>query len=145
MPVPTHLTESDYEKKFPPVLDEFPTVTNEEHYIDAWLLNSVFNSLLATEQYLIDYKLNIEAALGEDIIGDDGNPEISIPAARYTGYETALAWDSNLLEENIAVGVTIFGVTGVLAPGGGPVAITAPALAIDAARPLIGVPSLVVV
>ena len=141
MPVPTHLTEGDYPKNFPPNLDQFPTVINEEHYIDAWLLNSVFNSLLATEQYLIDYKLNIEAAIGEDIIGDEGNPEISIPAGRYSGYETALAWDSDLLEENIAVGVTIFGVTGTLAAGGGPVAITPPALAIDTAVPAISVPT----
>ena len=141
MPVPTHLTEGDYPKDFPPNLDQFPSVINEEHYIDAWLLNSVFNSLLATEQYLIDYKANIEAPLGEDIIGDDGNPEISIPAGRYSGYETALAWDSDLLEENIAAGVTIFGVTGTLTPGGGPVAITPPALSIDAAIPAISVPT----
>ena len=141
MPVPTHLTEGDYPKDFPPNLDQFPSVINEEHYIDAWLLNSVFNSLLATEQYLIDYKANIEAPLGEDIIGDDGNPEISIPAGRYSGYETALAWDSDLLEENIAAGVTIFGVTGTLVAGGGLVAITPPALSIDAAIPAISVPT----
>jgi hypothetical protein len=144
MPVPTHLTEGDYPKDFPPNLYQFPTVINEEHYIDAWLLNSVFNSLLATEQYLIDYKANIEADLGDDIIGIEGELEMIIPPARYAGYHFAMAWDSNLLEENIADGVTIFGVTGTLSPGGGPVSITPPALAIDAAVPLIAVPTLTV-
>jgi len=124
----THLNEDDYPKAFPPVLDTFPAVTDEEHYIDAWLLNTVFNSLLATEQYLIDWKQNIEAPIGEDVIGDDGQLEISIPSARYTGYETALAWDSNLLEENIKVGETIFGVTGTLAAIAGAIIIAVPAV-----------------
>jgi len=115
MPVPTHLTEGDFAKLFPLALDEFPTVINEEHYIDAWLLNSVFSSLLITEQYLLDHKQNIEAPAGADVIGDDGQLEISIPAARYSGYETALAWDSNLLEDNIRLGETIFGVSGTMA------------------------------
>jgi len=118
MTIPTHLTDTDYDKNFPPDLDEFPTVINEQHYIDAWILNTVFNSLLAVEQYLIDYKDNIEAALGEDVLGDDGQLEILIPSGRYTGYETATAWDSNLLEENIASGEVIFGITGSFAGGG---------------------------
>lgn len=112
MPIPTHLIESNYDKNFPAAVDEFPTVINEEHYIDAWLLNSVFNSLIETEEYLLTYKDNIESPLGDDIIGDDGNPEINIPPALYKAYKTALAWDSNLLAENIADGVTIFGVLG---------------------------------
>ena len=107
-----HLTEGDYEKLFPPALDEFPTVIDGQHYIDAWILNSPFNSLLEIEQYLIDYQANIEAPIGDDIIGNEGSLEISIPAARYPAYKTAMAWDSNLLEENIKSGVTIFGVTG---------------------------------
>ena len=108
-------------------------------------MNSVFNSLLATEQYLITWKENIEADLGGDVLGVEGELDIVIPEARYAGYHLATAWDSNLLEENIVDGVTIFGVTGSMTPGGGPVAITPPTLAIDAARPLIGVPTLVVV
>mgnify|MGYP001199786711 FL=1 len=121
MPVPTHLTEANYDKLFPVALDEFPTVINEEHYIDAWLLNSVFSSLLITEQYLLDHKANIEAPAGADVVGDDGQLEISIPAARYSGYETALAWDSNLLEENIKDGETIFGVLGTFVGAAPPV------------------------
>ena len=117
MPLPTHLAESDYTKLFPAAVDEFPTVINEEHYIDAWIINSAFDSLLATEQYMLDHAFGPSAPAGEDVIGDDGQFEIPIPAALYTGYETALAWDSDLLEENIAEGVTIFGVLGTLVPG----------------------------
>jgi hypothetical protein len=117
MPVPEHLLEGDYAKLFPNAADEFPAAINEEHYIDAWLINSAFASIIATEQYLIDNKANIEAEIGDDIIGVDGELEISIPAARYPAYKTALAWDSNLLEENIKNGETIFGVTGSLSGG----------------------------
>jgi len=126
MPIPTHLLEGNYPKAFPPDLDSFPTVTNEEHYIDAWLLNTVFNSLLATEQYLIDHKDNIEAPLGDNVLGDDGNPEILIPPGLYLGYLFALAWDSNLLEENIKEGEIIFGVTGTLAAAAGGVGVSLP-------------------
>lgn len=112
MTTPAHLIEGDYPKAFPMAIDAFPTVTNEEHYIDAWMLNSVFNSLLAAEQYLIEYKDNIEAPVGEDILGEDGQLEISIPPARYPAYKTTVAWDSNLLEENILKDAIIFGVTG---------------------------------
>jgi len=158
MPVPTHLTEGDYDKFFPAALDEFPTVIDEQHYIDAWLLNSVFNSLLITEQYLLNHKSNIEAPLGEDIIGADGELEISIPPARYTGYETALAWDSNLLEENIKLDETIFGVVGALSAAGGGILIalpvfdvqllifiTPPALPMLSAVPTISLPTINVV
>ena len=65
---PIHLIENDYPKGFPPALDEFPSPVNDVHYIDAWLLNTVFNSLLATEQYLIDYKGNIEAPTGSSTV-----------------------------------------------------------------------------
>ena len=128
MPIPSHLTESDYSKTFPTALDEFPTVIDEQHYIDAWLLNSVFDSLLITEQYLLDHKANIESPLGADVIGDGGQLEMSIPAARYSGYETALAWDSELLEENIKDGVSIFGVTGSYVVTGGALGVSLPVL-----------------
>ena len=114
MTIPVHLNEGDYAKLFPAAVDEFPTVTDSENYIDAWMLNSLFNSLLATEQYLIDHKATIEAPLGDNIIGIDGELEISIPSAFYPAYKFALAWDSNLLEENIKAGETIFGVTGTM-------------------------------
>jgi len=141
MPIPAHLIEGNYPKNFPPDLDEFPAPVNEEHYIDAWLLNTTFNSLLAIEQYLIDHHDNIEAALGDDILGNDGQLEIDIPEARYLPYKHALAWDSNLLEENIAEGVTIFGVLGTFEGGAGLVSITAPAHSIDAAVPSVSVPT----
>ncbi|TRZ85017.1 hypothetical protein D4R89_12945 [bacterium] len=141
MPVPTHLSEGDYLKAFPPNLDAFPTVINEEHYIDAWILNSVFNSLLATEQYLITWKENIEADLGGDVLGVEGELDIVIPEARYSGYHLATAWDSNLLEENIADGVTIFGVTGSMTPGGGPVSITPATFVMDSAVPTFPAPA----
>ena len=126
MPIPTHLNEGDYAKAFPPALDEFPTLVNEEHYIDAWHLNTIFNSLLATEQYLITYQGNIEAPIGDDILGIEGELEIAIPPARYPAYKFAMAWDPNLLEENIKAGEEIFGVTGTLAAGAGGVGVSAP-------------------
>ena len=153
---PTHLTEGDYEKLFPAAPDEFPTVVDDQHYIDAWMMNTIFNSLLTTEQYLITHQANIEAPIGDDIIGEEGSLEISIPPARYPSYKTAMAWDSDLLEENIKTGVDIFGVVGSLSGGvGGPVialpafaiiaedivAISPPALAIDSAVPAISVPT----
>ena len=156
MPVTFHLIEGDYPKEFPPGLDEFPTVIDEEHFIDAWMLNSVYNSLLALEQYLLNYKENIEAPLGNDIIGEDGQLLISIPPALYRAYKFAMAWDSDLLEENIKAGVNIFGVVGILAAGLGGVSIslpslfivpiiTPPALSQDAAIPAISLPTLGVV
>jgi len=110
--IPQHLAEGNYSKNFPPALDEFPTVINEQHYIDAWLLNSPFNSILALEQYLIDHRENIEAAIGGDVVGADGESLISIPKAYYPPYRSCLAWDSNLLAENIIDGVKIFDVEG---------------------------------
>ena len=124
--MPLHLNEEDFDKFFPDALDEFPTPINEEHYIDAWLFNSLFNSLLATEEYLIEYKDNIEAPIGEDVLGIEGELEIAIPPARYPAYKFAMAWDPNLLEENIKAGEEIFGVTGTLAAGAGGVGVSAP-------------------
>ncbi len=118
MPVPTHLVEGDFLKSFPADVDEFPTVTNEENYIDAWLLNSAFNSLTEIETYLLAHRDAIEAVLRGDIIGIEGDPLIAIPPGLYPSYRSALAWDSNLLAENIADGVTIFGVLGTLTAGG---------------------------
>ena len=152
MTTPTHISEEDYPGNFPAALDEFPLVENDKHYIDAWLLNSIFSSLLATEQYLIDWKDNIEAPAGYDILGEEGQLEISIPPARYPAYKTAMAWDSNLLEENIKSGETIFGVVGTLSAGGGGIEIAPPslivvpflfpsALALDTAIPAISAPT----
>jgi len=110
-----HIQEGDYSKNFPPAMDNFPTVINEQHYIDAWLLNTVFNSILAMETYLIAFRENIEAAPGSDIISPEGALLVDIPAANYPPYKSCLAWDSNLLEENIKIGVLLFGVLGTLA------------------------------
>jgi hypothetical protein len=125
MTVPIHLTEGDYDKLFPDDVDQFPTVINEQHYIDAWLLNTVFSSLLITEQYLLDHKGNIESAIGADIIGADGQLEIEIPSAFYPPYKFVLAWDSNLLAENIKSGETIFGVAGSCSVAAGGLAVGA--------------------
>ena len=137
---PVHIDQADYAKNFPPGLDEFPIVANDAHYIDAWLLNSVFNSLLATEQYLIDYKANIEAPLGDDVLGIEGELEIAIPPARYSPYHFAMAWDTNLLEENIKADITIFGVTGTFAGGVVLPSITAPTHALLSAVPAVSLP-----
>lgn len=123
---PAHLDEDDYLKAFPQDLDAFPTPVNDEHYIDAWLFNTLFASLLATEQYLIDHKDNIEAPIGDNVLGEDGQLEVSIPPARYPDYKSAMAWDSNLLEENIVSGKTIFGIAGAAVSGAGGVGITTP-------------------
>ena len=156
MTEPSHLTEGDYEKKFPPNLDEFPTPINEEHYIDAWLLNTVFSSLLATEQYLIENKANIEAPIGDDVLGIEGELVIAIPPARYPAYKFTLAWDSDLLEENIKSGITIFGILGTFLGGAGGLAISLPlnivipfiypaAMDLNTSQPAVSIPTITVV
>ncbi len=117
MPVPAHLIEGDYDKLFPDALDEFPVCSNEEHYIDSWIINSAFNSLLTIEQYLLDNPPCASGAVGDDIIGDDGQLEIPIPPGCYPSYKSALAWDSNLLAENIKKGIVIFDVEGSMITG----------------------------
>lgn len=114
MPAPTHLNEGDYAKLFPEAVDEFPTVINEQHYIDAWMLNSIFRSLEATEQYVLDYLTGANQPPGYNIIGADGQYLLPIPPGLYGSYLFALAWDSELLAENIKAGVEIFGVLGTL-------------------------------
>jgi hypothetical protein len=57
--------------------------------------------------------------IGDNILGADGQLEIPIPPATYPSYKTAMAWDSDLLEENIKKDVNIFGVTGTLEVGAG--------------------------
>lgn len=114
-----HLNENDFLKNFPDDVDEFPTPADNAHYIDAWLVNTAFASLKKIEEYLLAYKANIEAEIGDDIVGADGEAEIPIPPARYPAYKTALAWDSNLLQENIRKDVNVFGVIGTLLAGAG--------------------------
>lgn len=143
MAIPTHLEEGDYSKNFPPAIDEFPTIINEQYYIDAWLLNSPFDSLLAIEQYLIDHRASIEASLGSDVLGIQGNLLIAIPPGLYLGYLFAMAWDPNLIEENILAGITIFGVTGSLEAGAEGLSLALPALDASASWLFPAIPGLV--
>ena len=113
-----HLIETDFDKLFPAGLDEFPTPENDVNFIDAWLFNTAFASLTEIEEYLITHKDNIEAALGDDILGVNGVLAIDIPAARYPAGKIAMARDTDLIAENIKSGINIFGIDGSLAAGG---------------------------
>lgn len=116
--MPVHLNEDDFLKQFPNGLDEFPTLIDREHYIDAWHLNTIFDSILRIEQYYLDHKESIEAASMDSFEGSDGELVLDIPPGRYDSGKTATASDANLVDYNIASGVTIFGVVGSLAVGG---------------------------
>ena len=154
--MPSHLSEDDYLKQFPAGLDEFPTLVDRDHYIDAWHLNTIFDSILRIEQYYLDHKESIEAAAMDSFEGADGLAVIPIPAGRYASGKTCTAVDANLLDSNIKDGVTIFGVTGALtSAGGGPevslvsavsvantlVAATPPSLDASSGVASVGVPS----
>ena len=115
--MPSHLSEDDYLKQFPAGLDEFPTLVDRDHYIDAWHLNTIFDSILRIEQYYLDHKESIEAASMESFEGADGLALIPIPAGRYDAGKTCKAVDSDLVAANIKDGVTIFGVSGILSAG----------------------------
>lgn len=117
--MPSHLDEDDYLKQFPAGLDEFPTLVDRDHYIDAWHLNTIFDSILRIEQYYLDHKESIEAASMDSFEGADGLAVIPVPAGRYAPGKTCSAVDANLLDYNIKDGVTIFGVAGVFTSGGG--------------------------
>lgn len=112
-----HLIENDFEKLFPAGVDEFPSPVNDDNYIDAWLLNSAFNSLSAIETYLLLYKEAIETPLGADVQGANGILNIPIPTARYQPGKFAIATDTNLLAGYIAKDISIFGIVGVLVSG----------------------------
>ncbi len=114
----THLTESDYTKTFPEAVDEFPAVEDQQHYIDAWELNSLFNSIKTTQEYLITYKAGIEATVKDSYSGADGVKVVPIPAGRYPAGKTCTAQDADLVAANIKDGVTIFGILGSLSAGG---------------------------
>ena len=114
----THLTESDYTKTFPEAVDQFPAVEDQLHYIDAWELNSLFNSIKTTQEYLITYKAGIEATVKDSYSGADGVKVVPIPAGRYPAGKTCTAQDADLVAANIKDGVTIFGILGSLSAGG---------------------------
>ena len=116
--MPSHLSEDDYIKQFPAGLDEFPTLVDRDHYIDAWHLNTIFDSILRIEQYYLDHKESIEAASMESFEGADGLAVIPIPAGRYATGKTCTAVDADLIAANIKDGVTLFGVAGSLTAGG---------------------------
>ena len=117
--MPSHLDEDDYLKQFPAGLDEFPTLVDRDHYIDAWHLNTIFDSILRIEQYYLDHKESIEAASMDSFEGADGLAVIPVPAGRYAAGKTCTAVDADLVAGNIKSGVSIFGVAGALSSGGG--------------------------
>lgn len=154
--MPSHLSEDDYIKQFPAGLDEFPTLVDRDHYIDAWHLNTIFDSILRIEQYYLDHKESIEAASMESFEGADGLAVIPIPAGRYAAGKTCTAVDSDLVAGNIKSGASIFGVSGSFAGGGGGPSIalpsvsflegalvyaTPPSLSATSALPSVAVPS----
>ena len=53
---------------------------------------------------------------GDNILGDDGDPTIPIPAANYPAGKICTAQDTDLVAGNIKYGVNIFGVEGTHAP-----------------------------
>ena len=53
-----------------------------------------------------------EPATGDNFTGDDGDPTIPVPAAKYAAGKIATAQDSDLVAGNIKSGITIFGVEG---------------------------------
>ncbi len=57
------------------------------------------------------------AAPGGNVAGANGLRIFTIPDALYSGGKTATASDTNLAASNILSGVSIFGVTGTVAPG----------------------------
>lgn len=117
--MPSHLDEDDYLKQFPAGLDEFPTLVDRDHYIDAWHLNTIFDSILRIEQYYLDHQESIEAASMDSFEGADGLAVIPVPAGRYAAGKTCTAVDADLIAANIKDGVTIFGVAGALKTDGG--------------------------
>lgn len=117
--MPSHLSEDDYIKQFPAGLDEFPTLVDRDHYIDAWHLNTIFDSILRIEQYYLDHKESIEAPSMDSFEGADGLAVIPVPAGRYAAGKTCTAVDADLIAANIKDGVTIFGVAGALKTDGG--------------------------
>ena len=122
--MPSHLSEDDYLKQFPAGLDEFPTLVDRDHYIDAWHLNTIFDSILRIEQYYLDHQESIEAPSMDSFEGADGLAVIPVPAGRYAAGKTCTAVDADLDPANIRKDVTIFGVTGALESGSGGVNIS---------------------
>ena len=116
--MPSHLSEDDYLKQFPDGLDKFPTLVDRDHYIDAWHLNTIFDSILRIEQYYLDHKESIEALSMESFEGADGLAVIPVPACRYASGKTCTAVDSDLVPGNIKSGASIFGVSGSFTAGG---------------------------
>jgi hypothetical protein len=55
-----HEKATNYHLLFPQQLDVFPLMVQKRTFIDAWILNMIYASLLNVEQYLITNKINIE-------------------------------------------------------------------------------------
>jgi len=52
--MPTHLEEEDYPLTFPASADVFPSLVDLNHYIDAWILNNVHESINSIQDLLLD-------------------------------------------------------------------------------------------
>jgi len=67
--MPEHLTEGDFEENFPAAEDVFPTVQDNENYLDAIVFNKLSAGIVSVEDYLITYKANIESEPGMGGLG----------------------------------------------------------------------------
>ncbi len=48
-----HLQEADYPSAFPTSLDPVPVLIDKRTYLDAWIINYLYDRLLAVEQHVI--------------------------------------------------------------------------------------------
>lgn len=59
--MPIHFDPADFEKNFPTSPDVFPIAVDHDNFVDAILFNSLGESIEAIEDYLIQWKTNLEA------------------------------------------------------------------------------------
>lgn len=60
-----------------------------------------------------------KGSLGENVVGGDGSLSAVIPEGYYSGNQIAVMRDSDLISENIRLGIDIFGVVGTYFGGFG--------------------------
>ena len=98
--MPTHIVEGDFEDHFPESADVFPTVEDNENYLDAVIFNKFRERLLAVENYLITYRVNIETEGGLGGLG------ISVPVSN-----VAANSQEGITGEGVGLGGAIMGQT----------------------------------